>query len=541
MINVTKRNGRKEPLDISKIHVVVENACKELSNVFPSQIEINAQIQFYNGIKSSDIQETLIKSTADLITLEDTDYQYVAGRLISYHLRKEVYGSFEPPDLYSHLNKIIEIGYYDPLILSWYKKEEIDEINTFIDHSRDDNFTYCAMEQWRGKYLIRNRITKQFYETPQMAYILIAMCLFNKYPKETRLEYVKKYYDAISLFDISLPTPIMSSVRTTQRQFSSCFLIECDDSLDSINATTSSIVKYVAQKAGVGIGVGAIRAINSPIRDGQAYHTGITPYIKLFQAAVNSCNQGGVRKGSATVHLPIWHYEIEDFVVLKNNKGTEETRARHMDYSIQISKLFYERLIRNEDVTLFSPSEVPGLYDLFFRNSDEFEKEYKKYEADKNIRKKVVKAADLFSLIMNERKSTGRIYIMNVDHCNDHSSFITEKNPIKMSNLCLAGDTIITICDEFGIIKDIEIEKLSEEMLKNSNIKILSRNIFNEQNEFKDIINFGKTKENAKVIKITDEKTGKYIICTPEHKIYTKNRGYVEAKLLLENDELLID
>ena len=434
MIQVTKRDGTKEPLNIEKFHKVTNYACEGLAGVSVSDLEIKTHIQFYNGIKSTDIQETLIKAAADLISEETPNYQYVAGRLINYHLRKEVYGQYEPTDLMFHYLYVSTKGYYDSELGSAYDADEWWELNEYIDHDRDNLLTYAAMEQFRGKYLIKNRVTGKFYETPQMAFMLIAMTLFQNYTTD-RIKWVKELYDAISTFDISLPTPIMAGVRSPQRQFSSCVLIETDDSLDSINATSSAIVKYVSQKAGIGVGAGRIRAIGSPIRNGDASHTGVLPFWKHFQTAVKSCSQGGVRGGAATLYYPIWHYEVEDLLVLKNNKGTEDNRIRHLDYGVQLNKVMYERLLVGGNITLFSPSDVPDLYESFFKDSDEFRTLYERYERNTKIRKKTISAVDLFSSLMQERKDTGRIYIMNVDHCNDHSSFIKEV-PIKMSNLC---------------------------------------------------------------------------------------------------------
>ena len=436
MINVIKRDGRKEPLNLDKFHKVAQYACEGLTGVSVSDLEIKTHIQFYNNIKSVDIQETLIKAAADLISEEAPNYQYVAGRLINYHLRKQVYGKYEPDHLIEHYFKVRDAGYYDKEIGELYSQEEWFELNDYIDHERDNLLTYAAMEQFRGKYLVKNRVTGKFYETPQMAFMLIAMTLFSKYPKATRIQWVKDLYDAISTFDISLPTPIMAGVRTPQRQFSSCVLIEADDSLDSINATAAAIVKYVSQKAGIGIGGGRIRAIGSPIRNGDASHTGVIPFYKHFQSAVKSCSQGGVRGGAATLYYPIWHYEVEDLLVLKNNKGTEDNRIRHLDYGVQFNRTMYERLLSGGQITLFSPSDCPDLYDLFFTDADAFAALYEKYERNPKIRKKTVPAIDLFSAFMQERKDTGRIYLMNVDHANDHGAFIKEKAPIKQSNLC---------------------------------------------------------------------------------------------------------
>ena len=435
-IQITKRDGTKEDLDLDKLHKVVFYACEGVTGVSASEVELRSNVQFYNGMQSADIQETLIKSAADLISEETPGYQYVGGRLINYHLRKMVYGEFEPWHILELVKRNVKIGFYDKDILANYNEQEWNTINDFVKHDRDENLTYAAMEQFRGKYLVKNRVTNQIFETPQVAYALIAATLFAHYPKDTRLQWVKDYYDAISTFDVSLPTPVMAGVRTPQRQFSSCVLIETDDSLDSINATTSSIVKYVSQKAGIGIGAGSIRALGSPIRAGDAYHTGVIPFYKMFQSATRSCSQGGVRNGAATLYYPIWHYEVEDLLVLKNNKGTEDNRVRHMDYGVQFSKLFYERLIAGGDITLLSPHDVPGLYDAFFADQDKFKELYETAERNTRIRKKTISAAQLFAMFMEERKNTGRIYLQNVDHSNDHSSFKPELAPIKQSNLC---------------------------------------------------------------------------------------------------------
>jgi len=453
MITVTKRDGTREPLDINKFHKVARYACEGLSGVSVSDLEIKTHIQFYDKIKSSDIQETLIKAAAELITEDEPNYQYVAGRLINYNLRKQVYGTYNPEPLLKHYIRVRDEGYYDKEMGDVYSVEEFDELEKYIDHDRDNLLTYAAMEQFRGKYLIRNRVTNKFYETPQMAFMLIAMTLFQNYTKD-RMKWVKDLYDAISKFDISLPTPIMAGVRSPQRQFSSCVLIETDDSLDSINATASAIVKYVSQKAGIGIGGGSIRAVGSPIRNGDASHTGVVPFWKHFQSAVKSCSQGGVRGGAATLYYPLWHYEVEDLLVLKNNKGTEDNRIRHLDYGVQFNKVMYERLLSGGNITLFSPSDVPDLYEAFYKSVDDFRELYEKYERSK-VRKKTIPAIDLFSIFVTERKDTGRIYLMNVDHANEHGSF-TDAAPIKMSNLCceitLPTTPLKDIYDESGEI-----------------------------------------------------------------------------------------
>ncbi|MGY3857850.1 MULTISPECIES: class 1a ribonucleoside-diphosphate reductase subunit alpha [Aeromonas] len=434
---VTKRNGHKEPIDLDKIHRVLDWAAEKLDNVSVSQVELKSHIQFYDGIRTADIHETVIKAAADLISEQSPDYQYMAARLAIFHLRKKAYGQFEPPHLYQHVAKLVDMGKYDKHLLTDYTQAEFEELNAYLDHWRDMDFSYAAVKQLEGKYLVQNRVTGEIYESPQFLYILVAACLFSKYPKDTRLDYIKRFYDAVSTFKISLPTPIMSGVRTPTRQFSSCVLIECDDSLDSINATASAIVRYVSQRAGIGINAGRIRGLGSPIRGGEAFHTGCIPFYKYFQTAVKCCSQGGVRGGAATLFYPLWHTEVESLLVLKNNRGVEENRVRHMDYGVQINKLMYQRLIKGGDITLFSPSDAPGLYDAFFADQDKFEELYVKYEQDPAIRKKTLKAVDLFSLMMQERAGTGRIYIQNVDHCNTHSPFDPAVAPVRQSNLCL--------------------------------------------------------------------------------------------------------
>ncbi|MGE6359992.1 class 1a ribonucleoside-diphosphate reductase subunit alpha [Psychrobacter glacincola] len=436
-IKVTKRDGRLELIDLDKIHKVIEWAAHNLDNVSVSQVELKSHIQFYEGIKTRDIHETIIKSAADLISEDTPDYQYLAARLAIFHLRKIAYNKFTPPHLYDHVKKLTDAGKYDQHILADYSRAEFDELEAYLDHWRDMNLAYAAVEQMAGKYLVQDRVNKTVFESPQFLYMLVGMCLFSRYDKSDRLDYVKRFYDATSQFKISLPTPIMAGVRTPSRQFSSCVLIECGDSLDSINATTSAIVRYVSQRAGIGINAGRIRALGSPIRGGEAQHTGCIPFYKLFQTAVKCCSQGGVRGGAATLFYPLWHLEVESLLVLKNNRGVEDNRVRHMDYGVQLNKTMYTRLIKGQDISLFSPGDTPGLYDAFFEDQDKFEELYTKYENDPSIRSRQIPAADLFSLMMQERASTGRIYIQNVDHCNTHSPFDASVAPIRQSNLCM--------------------------------------------------------------------------------------------------------
>lgn len=432
-IHVIKRDGEQEPLNLDKIHVMVEHACNGLAGVSESQVEMNAGLQFFDGIKTSDIQEILVRSANDLISLEAPNYQFVAARLLLFGLRKAVYNGHPDghPPLKEHVEKCIERSVYDSSILTKYTDEEWEKLSSFMDHDRDYLFTYAGIRQVVDKYLVQDRSSGEVYETPQFMYMMIAATLFQDDDKFYRLEYVKKYYDAISKHRINIPTPVMAGVRTPLRQFASCVLVDVDDTLDSIFSSDMAIGYYVAQRAGIGINAGRIRGINSKIRDGEVQHTGVVPFLKKFESTVRCCTQNGIRGGSATVHFPIWHQEIEDIIVLKNNKGTEDNRVRKLDYSIQISKLFYERFISNGIISLFSPHDVPGLYDAF--GTDSFDSLYVEYESDKSIPRNTVKAQELFLSILKERAETGRLYIMNIDHCNSHSSF---KDKVNMSNLC---------------------------------------------------------------------------------------------------------
>ena len=453
-ILVTKRDGSKESIDLEKIHRVVHWASQDLDNISVSQVEINAQLAFFDGIRTEDIHETIIKSAADLISTDVPDYQYLAARLAIFHLRKKAYKSFTPPSLIDHVTKLTKLGIYDKDILDKYNASEFEEFNNYIDHWRDMKFSYAAVKQLEGKYLVQNRVTGDIHESPQMLYILVGMCLFQEYKGKARIDIVKRFYDASSNFKISLPTPIMAGVRTPTRQFSSCVLIETDDDLDSISAASGAIVKYVSQRAGIGINAGKIRAIGSPIRGGEATHTGCIPFFKHFHTAVKSCSQGGVRGGAATLFYPLWHLEVESLLVLKNNTGTDENRIRHLDYGVQFNGLMYERFLKDSDITLFSPNDVPGLYDSFFADQKKFKKLYEKYESDDLIRKETIKARDLFAMFMKERANTGRIYLQNVDHCNTHGAFNPEYAPIRQSNLCmeitLPTKPLFSVQDEKG-------------------------------------------------------------------------------------------
>ena len=429
---VKKRNGSIEPLDLEKMHVMVEKACEGLGNVSSSQVEIQSGIQFYDGITTDEIQEILIKSASDLISLDNPNYQFVAARLLLFSLRKQLYGKMDDmPHLYDHIQDCIEKGVYDSAILDKYSKAEIYKLDNEIMHDRDYLFTYAGLRQVADKYLVQDRSTGGVYETPQFMYMMIAATIFAEYPKETRLNYVQRYYTAISKHRINIPTPIMGGVRTPIRQFASCVLVDIDDTLDSIFSSDMAVGKYVAQRAGIGINAGRIRGINSKIRGGEVQHTGVVPFLKKFESTVRCCTQNGIRGGSATVHFPIWHQEIEDILVLKNNKGTEDNRVRKLDYSIQLSQLFYERFIEDKEVSLFSPHDCPGLFESF--GTDRFDELYHRYELDKSIPRKTIGGQELILALLKERAETGRIYIMNIDHCNSHSSFLEK---VSMSNLC---------------------------------------------------------------------------------------------------------
>ena len=431
-IKVKKRKGHIEPLNLEKMHVMVEQACEGLAGVSASQVEIQSGIQFYDGISTGEIQEILIRSASDLIDLDHPNYQFVAARLLLFSVRKSIFGRIrEVPTVREHVVDMIERGVYDPELIELYDDEDYTKLESFIDHDRDYLFTYAGLRQVVDKYLVQDRSTGSVHETPQFMYLLIAASIFSKYPKETRLDYVKKYYDAISKHKINIPTPIMGGVRTPLRQFASCVLVDADDTLDSIFSSDMAIGRYVAQRAGIGINAGRIRGINSKIRGGEVQHTGVVPFLKKFEATVRCCTQNGIRGGSATVHFPIWHKEIRDIIVLKNNKGTEDNRVRKLDYSIQLSKLFYERFITNQKITLFSPHDVPGLYDSF--GTESFDELYTRYESDESIPKTSIDAQELILDILKERAETGRLYLMNIDHCNTHSSFLDKVN---MSNLC---------------------------------------------------------------------------------------------------------
>lgn len=438
-LNVIKRDGHRQPLDINKIHAVLEWACHgdgslcKIRGVSISDIEMRAQLQFHDGLRTKDIHGLLIKAAESLISEDNPNYDWVAARLRWFAVRKEAFGDNTPPHLRYVLQENTRRGLYDPAVINMYTPEEWNKINDFIDHGRDDLFRLAGAEQMAKKYLVQNRKTKQIYETFQFPYILVAAILFHKYPKEVRLDYVKRYYDQVSQHFVSLPTPIMAGLRTRTKQFSSCTLIEVGDSLQSINASASAIVEYASNKAGVGLNIGRIRAEGQAVRGGEAVTTGVLPFAKYFAAALKSCSQGAVRGASATFNWPVWHLEFERLIELKNNKGTEETRLRTVDYCVHLNETMYRRLSEDGMITFFSPEEVPDLYEAFYGPAEVFEALYVKYEKDRSKTKKQLKAKDVFAKIVKERFETGRIYIMHADHVNAHGNFLEMVN---MTNLC---------------------------------------------------------------------------------------------------------
>ena len=443
MITVVKRSGERVPLDISKIQRQVAYDCKGIDGVSPSMIEIKAQIELHDGMTTETIDELLLKAMVDLIDetenpeINNTNYQYVAGRQKVSMLRKEVYGAYTPPPLYDIVKRNVELGMYTSELLGWYTKEEWDIIDLFLDHGKDENYTYAAIAQLAEKYLVQNRATGKIYETPQVRYAVAAATAFHNEPKEKRLKYVKEYYECASDGHFTLATPVLAGLGTPTKQFSSCVLISSDDTLDSIFAAGEMMAKYASKRAGIGLEIGRIRPLGAPIRNGEIKHTGLLPFLKKWFADLRSCSQGGIRNASCTVTLPVWHAQFEDFIVLKNNQGTEETRVRQMDYSVVVNKMFWNRYRKGENITLFNPAEVPDLYEAYYRDSAEFEKLYTQYEQDKNIKKKVVSADAIFKGgILKERTDTGRIYLVNIDNVINQGPFDTTLDPIYQSNLC---------------------------------------------------------------------------------------------------------
>lgn len=544
-MQIIKRDGSSELLDLSKIHAVLDwavhgskdNGLGPIRGVSVSMIEMTAKLHFYNKMKTSEIHELLIKATADLISEDTPNYDIVAARLVWFAVRKSVFGTNIPPHLNTVIQKNIKNGFYSRDILDFYDNEEINELNSMMDHSRDDLFKYAGAEQMRKKYLVQNRKTKQLFESFQFPYIMVAALLFSKYPKETRMDWVKKFYDLASQHFISLPTPIMAGLRTKVKQFSSCTVIDVGDNLKSINASASAIVEYASRKAGIGLNIGRIRAQGQLVRNGDAVTTGIIPFAKYFNAALKSCSQGAVRGASATFNFPGWHLEFESLIELKNNKGTEETRIRTVDYCIALNGTMYQRLVDGGNITLFSPDEVPDLYNAFYGpDLAKFEELYIKYENSSRITKKTISAIDFFSKIMNERFETSRIYIFNADTVNYHTPF---QDPIVQTNLCLVPETGIDVTIN-GKEARITIEEASELKLEDIDLKVLSKNIETGVISYNPITKCGLTDVNKEVFKITDEKTGYSITVTGNHPVWTKNRQWVNAENLVETDELEI-
>lgn len=547
-ILVKKRNGMIQPLMLEKLHLMVEEACKGLSGVSVSQVEMNSHIQFYDGITTEKIQKILIKSASDLISLESPNYQYVAARLLLFSIRKEIYGGHEIPQLKDHIDNCVKLGIYDSDVYENYSLEEIEKANSFVDHDRDFIFTYSGLKQAVDKYLCQDRSDGTLFETPQFMYIMIALVGFSNYPKNVRMNYVKRFYDAISNHKINLPTPVMASVRTPEKQYSSCTLLECDDTLDSICATDWAMRRYVANKSGIGLDPSRVRSIKSKIRKGKTLSTGKVKYIQAYEKSLESVHQGGLRKGSMTCFVNIWDKEIQKILELKTETGNDEDSARNIDYAVKMSRLFYERFINNQNIALFCPNDVPGLIDAF--GLDEFDALYQQYENDESINRITVNCQELIIQFLNSRNDTGRYYVMNIDHCNAHSSFLDKVN---MSNLCVAGDTKIMVkfsypktfkngvaVDYNHVTKEFEIKDLVPLFSSMKDIKVASYDLATNTVEWKPIKNFAQTSPCANVMKITDTRTDKTLVLTYDHQVYTRNRGYVKAGNLQESDQLLI-
>jgi len=548
MISVVKRNGARVPIDISKIQRQVAHDCKGIDGVSPSMIEIKAQIELHDGMSTKTIDELLLKAMVDLIDetenpeINNTNYQYVAGRQKVSMLRKEVYGSYTPPSLYEIVKKNVDIGIYSSELLEWYTKEEWGIIDLFLDHDKDESYTYAAIAQLAEKYLVQNRATGQIYETPQVRYAIAAATAYHNEPASKRLKYVKEYYECASDGNFTLATPVLAGLGTPTKQFSSCVLISSDDTLDSIFASGEMMAKYASKRAGIGLEIGRVRPLGAPIRNGEIKHTGLIPFLKKWLSDLKSCSQGGIRNASCTVTLPIWHAQFEDFIVLKNNQGTEENRVRQMDYSIVLNKMFWNRYRKSENITLFDPHEVSDLYEAFYRDQTEFEELYLKYEKDETKTKKVLTAESIFNSILKERTDTGRIYLINIDNVINQGPFDSTTDPIYMSNLCLTGDTVIQIMNTDGSVQSISLASFVEqyEFGAMTGVKVRSSNISTGEVTWNTVSDAAKTATVTELIEIEDE-SGKIIRCTPDHQIYTKNRGYVKAGDLLETDVLCME
>lgn len=443
-LNVIKRSGAQEPLAVEKWQSQIANICKGIADVSQSMIEIKAQPHFYDGITTRTIDEITLRAIVDLIDVESnpdlghTNYQYVAGKQRLSMLRKDVYGAYQPPHLYQIVKKNVDTGLYTKELLDWYSEDDWNRMEEFIDHEKDEQYSYAAIEQLIEKYLVRNRATKEIYETPQVRYMIAAATVFHKEePNSARMRYIKEYYQAASDGLFTLATPVLAGLGTPTKQFSSCVLIRSDDDLDSIFASGEMMAKYASKRAGIGLEIGRLRPLGSPIRGGEVMHTGMIPFLKKWFGDLRSCSQGGIRNASATVFYPIWHYQFDDLIVLKNNQGTDETRVRHMDYGVVLSAFFWKRFKNRENITFFDPNEVPELYEAFYSNSEKFEELYVKYEKRKDLRKKTMNAEDVFKGgILKERTDTGRIYLVFIDNVMNQGPFDPEYHTIYQSNLC---------------------------------------------------------------------------------------------------------
>ena len=550
MINVIKRSGKKEPLDLGKWQGQVAKICNGIADVSPSMIEIKSQLHFYDGITTKQIDEITLRAIVDLIDVENdpdvghTNYQYVAGKQRLSMLRKDVYGKYDPPHLYEIVKTNVATGLYTPELLNWYTEDDWNRMEDLIDHAKDEQYSYAAVEQLIEKYLVKNRSTKEIYETPQVRYMVAAATVFHREePNTARMRYIREYYNAASDGLFTLATPVLAGLGTPTKQFSSCVLIRSDDDLDSIFASGEMMAKYASKRAGIGLEIGRLRPLGSPIRGGEIMHTGMIPFLKKWFGDLRSCSQGGIRNASATVFFPIWHHQFDDLIVLKNNQGTEETRVRHMDYGVVLSAFFWRRFKNKENITFFDPNEVPDLYEAFYSNTEKFEELYVKYEKRKDLRKKTMNAEDVFkSGILKERTDTGRIYMVNIDNVINQGPFDTLVNPIYQSNLCLTGDTTIQIMDTNKTIHSISLEDFVNRFDADymSNIKVRSSNILTGEVTWNIVSNAAKTATVTELIEIEDE-SGKIIRCTLDHQIYTKNRGYIRAGDLVETDELCVE
>lgn len=541
---VTKRNGTKELSDINKIHRTVQWACEGISGVSASAVEAQAKMKLFNGIKTSDLQRALYEAAHDLVALGGYNYDLVAGRLLSYDIRKQVYGEFEVPHLYAIVDKNVREGWYDPELISMYTMEEWNQLNDWIVHDRDFGIRIAGMKEWTQKYLVKNRATGQFKETPQIAYMLVAAIRMHKYVRDgvEPLSFIKDDYDSLSTYDQTIPTPILAGLRTPTRQFASCTVIECGDSLPSITATADAIMKYASRKAGLGIGVYNLRAEGRPVRGGEAVTTGPIPFTQFFQSSVLACSQGAIRKGSATFYHHIWHRDVEKLLVLKNSKGTEETRVRHSDHGFNFNRYLWRRMVQGQEMYLFSPEEVPDLAEAFYADQEKFAELYEKYGKSNKIKSKVVvSAAEIRDIFITERQGTSRVYVNNVDNANEQGPFIATLAPVKQSNLCLAGDTEVDVYVD-GVPRRIRMDELNELInTERKKVTVKSYDVATNTVRYSPITASALMGVNKRVMRIVDDVTKKTLVCTPDHQIFTRNRGYVPAAELTSSDELVIE